>query len=287
MKLSKLWALVIVPIVLLFVAMGSVASDQDVLNWDAKFWTMEVKEYDGYYSFPRIVTTGVVDIVHPSFSTGVREWKTSKTSFRVSGSAFVVRPGVAITAAHCVQPAEATANTKWGPYTSVPLNVTDRIIRLYNHRPYPIIAKLYHIDTLMDVAILKFDVDAPLKPMPYEIFTPVTVRGVRLAVVVHDRLVPGVLSPKVRVKYGIVAHHGIDEMIPRKILPWLSPWDFSMGIVNIQPGDSGSPVFMMMCGKPVCVGIVRAIFDRTPLDGECDVAIAGRIYFFSRYLDLK
>lgn len=62
------------------------------------------------------------------------------------------------------------------------------------------------------------------------------------------------------IRYGTIISQKavLPKGCPPDLLPWFSLYDFTMDLV-IYPGDSGSPVFAFIDGKPVIIGLVRAL----------------------------
>jgi S1-C subfamily serine protease len=244
-------------------------------------WTMEsATTYEASFSFPRIETFGVAETLYPKSQTN--EWISSRGTFRLRGSAFVVRDGYVLTAAHCVVPTSVeVVIDRVSVYHTFPLNIITRTVMLYDYKTTSIIADVVYVDTENDVAILRADTTS-LVQMPYEIFFPVKIPGSRVAVVVHKRDEDGELTSDLEVQYGTITSPSICNIVPREEVPWFSMLDFSVDVA-IQPGDSGSPLFMWIDGKPTCVGIIRAGYRINPFTGKTNTAFAVEFYHYRRF----
>ncbi len=84
--------------------------------------------------------------------------------------------------------------------------------------------------------------------------------GDAIATIVKVRHADGSKSWYYEVRYGKIVSQKVvlPKGLPSDILPWFSMYDFTMELL-IYPGDSGSPVFAFSDGKPVIIGIARAV----------------------------
>lgn len=84
--------------------------------------------------------------------------------------------------------------------------------------------------------------------------------GDAVGVIVQKRNEDGSKSRWYEMRIGKIVSTGVKlpGVIDNSVLTWFQPEDFTMDI-KIYPGDSGSPVVVWLNGKPLIIGVVRAI----------------------------
>lgn len=195
-----------------------------------------------------------------------------KTNFLLRGVGFVIKEGYIITAAHVVHPATVrTIGDHSSITTETPIKVLSKHISISPEpdleRMFPgIPVELYHLDITRDIAILKYDKDAYdlLKPIPFKmVYTKGMEAGIK-----YDALTTGMAVATVvrerdedeKWEYSLEVRNAklISNKLPRVALHHVMlPTDFLVDIL-VYHGDSGSPVFAFICGKPVIIGVIRA-----------------------------
>ena len=211
-----------------------------------------------YFSYVRIETTGIAQGVYPHEGT----WRLREIEYAMRGSGFVLPGGFIITAAHVIVPEEvATPCSRYGVYVTKPFKVLTTTIKIFDYKDEPLIAWAFHIDIEFDTAVLRYDTTGDLlEPIPVELMTfakDMLEEGDIIATVVHVRDPDeNELESSVQILYGKVIKNGV-RTGQEEGIPWFNTQDITMDL-PIMPGDSGSPLFVFMHGKPYLIGVVRA-----------------------------
>ena len=206
--------------------------------------------------------------------------------FGQEGSGFYVGNGYWVTNFHVINPDQVLIQEGKGfSYIVHPIKITSRLITIgQNSNIGSVPAELIWCDQEQDLALLRVignweaSVDPGYRPgwtryEGYDILYP----GMSVACIVAMRDDDGDKVWTFEVRYGqIVAGKPVlPGQLPEDILPWFNMNDVTMTTM-IYPGDSGSPVFAFIDGKPVIIGVARA------LAGYYDWQ-TGIIYYYSYF----
>lgn len=244
------------------------------------------KEYvDLSTSVVKITSIGSIVTHYPVWDDVTRTYtlKEATAMFEMSGSGFLVAGGYVITAAHMVQPnggvVQDTKNSYFVGYGPT-VKILNRLVIISDGTT----ATVIYVDTAKDIAVLKLDGNWPaVEPLKYPMAYTYSNRttsplqaGDAVAVLVRVRNEDMSQGCWYEVRYGTVKapYVVIPEGNPIESMPWFDPNDITLNIA-IYPGDSGSPVFAFVDGKPVLIGIARAL-SWNPYTGEV-LAYAARI----------
>lgn len=188
------------------------------------------------------------------------------------GSTFYVGNGYFVTNTHVIEPAMITIEiTNTFSVITYPVKIISRVIMVgqgtgLGSAP----AELIYVDEERDIAIIRVIGNWPAFIDPG--YRPEFTRdysgdklfpGMPVAVIVAVRNAPELgdidKTPWFEVRYGTIVAGNVvlPEGLPAEILPWFSMNDVTMTTI-IYPGDSGSPVFAWIEGKPVIIGVARA-----------------------------
>lgn len=296
MKKTRLKSLLLAVAFTLITAFSSLA-------WDKQYPDptpfASVNDWRSSFAYPKVTATGTaMGIRSAGFNKEKQtyEWQKREVAWSTWGSSYVLKDGFAITAAHVVIPSSVV--TPKGPYSgfrSTPFKVLTTNILLWDYSSDPHPAKVWYIDRIQDIAILQYSPDNPaLKSPGYFITDQITAvkypyptapdtygmeQGDVLVMVTHKRGEDGELLFEYSVKTGkVLSPHPLvgDESAASS----MSIWDFVTDI-QVEGGDSGSPVFAFYQGKPVFVGILNAQWG----DGPVTVSIAAHIGQTWRYMN--
>lgn len=226
--------------------------------YDKKIPTNDIPTMAQYYTYVKIKTIGIAEGLYVGNDC---KYHSRKTPFELNGSGFVYKSGFILTAAHVIEPyVVETIESGVSSRVAEPVYVHDRTIFVYDYRDNPTIATLYHMDLEHDIALLVFPRYGVLQPMPYD-----SINGDRTLLEVGDVVCVVVrgrdgweMTNDIELKYGTVV--ATEPIITGGNVSWFNPYDITIDI-RIWPGDSGSPLFVFRDGKPVLVGIVRAIHE--------------------------
>lgn len=236
----------------------------------AKFETRLVK-HDAYYTFVTVNAQGTAEALYPksvsprfdgdTYIPSSWEWKRAEAYWSQIGSGTVVQPGWILTAAHVVEPEYVEIiMSPTTTFVTKPVKVNSTTILIRDYKGTPQIAWVHYIDRDRDVALLRYVPQGFLEPLDIKQSVDgfLLEAGDQLAIVVHERDELGKLDYRVKMKWGTVVKPGPTS--PHEhTTAWLSPTDFTMDIPLIG-GDSGSLVFAFENGKPVFIGIARAMY---------------------------
>jgi len=188
-------------------------------------------------------------------------WHTRETFYGQQGSGFVAEEGFIFTAAHIIIPDKVhTPIGKSGVLVAKPFKILTRTILIYDFRSNPLIAKLHYIDRELDIAILTYEPNGILEPANYEIHyaQDMLKKGDVVFSYLHKRD-EGRMTDNLEIKYGIVLANKPTTPKMGSGLSVFNPYDITISM-EIQPGDSGSPLFALRDGKPIFIGIIRMLY---------------------------
>lgn len=283
--LKKVLAALVI-ISLMFVATGF-AYDKNPGSFKEFPLTYRIPDYQEYEdlttyvdvstSITKILVLGTAEGLYPDMDTeGKTVAKRGVGIFGQEGSGFYVGRGYFVTNAHVVMPsAVAIQQSKHITWITRPIKIlTLQIMIGQNTGLGSCPGELIWIDYEYDLAIIKVVGNWPaLEALEYEL-------GWTLAY--GDRLYPGMAiativairqDPKIgdysksswfEVRYGeIIDTHAVvpgplgEGHDMELVLPWFNVNDVTTTL-TIYPGDSGSPVFGFVEGRPVIIGVARA-----------------------------
>ena len=233
--------------------------------------------YDGYFTYIRVRAIGTAEGMY--YDNG---WKTRETLFDQLGSGFVVKGGFVMTAAHVIIPETVyTPISKYGVHHTEPLKILDRMLLIYHYSDTPIIAKVHYINRELDVAILKYKPTGIFEPIPYEMeycwfeLEPDDV----VFSFLHKRNEDDEMMSDLELTYGKVLAK--EPTTPDMKVAWFSPYDITLEM-DIQGGDSGSPLFALRDGVPILIGVLRAMY----YDEVVSLTYAATLPKIRRYLHI-
>lgn len=213
--------------------------------------------HNGIFTYVRIQVIGTA--MGMVYDDG---WKKRETVFHQAGSGCVVKDGYILTAAHVLIPDKVmTPSSRYVTHQSEPIKVINRMILIYNFSNTPMLAKIHYINEVLDTAILKYEPIGVLEPLNYDIeyCQNEILKGDVVFSYLHKRNKDGSMSYELEPRYGFVLSR--EPTLPDNgSTAWFNPYDITL-YMNIQPGDSGSPLFAFRDGKPVLIGIIRAMYD--------------------------
>ena len=189
-------------------------------------------------------------------------------SFHQESSAVVLSPHLLATVAHALSPDSVDVNVKQGSITTVPLRISQMTITVYGDQDTNgIPADIAHKNEQYDLALVQTSPHAALVPLRYPtalsygtgdpanptgglmagdcVAAIVPVRNARHQSTGAHRLAVGKVLAKAPV--------AVNSMTQTKLNVNMFTTD-----VDVQPGDSGSPVLALQADKPVLVGLVAA-----------------------------
>ncbi len=253
------------------------------------------------FMYPKVTVTGTaLGIRSAGFNheTGYYEWQKRVTTWKAEGSGYVLKDGFVVTAYHVIYPNSVVTPT--GPsvsFRSAPFRVLTTNILLWDFSSTPYPATVWWADPLQDIVILQYPPNPALSSPGYSITDQITAHkypypvppdtyGMEqddaLVMVTHKRDEKDDLLPEYVVKRGkVLSPYPVLEDEGATVS--LSIWDFIIDI-QVETGDSGSPVFAFYQGKPVLVGILNAQWG----DGPVTVSIAahtGPIWKYMNFVD--
>jgi len=237
-----------------------------------------------YETFVTVKTIGIASALYPDLKSGEYRWIEGLCAFDIEGSGTVIASGYVITAAHVVEPDTVDVRTSMiSIFRTRPREVLSRYILVFDSEGSPVLAQIYMIDTNRDIAILKLQTNNFLIPFKAGLNperAQFTVGDV-IAMVVHKRDKAGTMTNDLTIVWGkVVAKRAISCRGEDK-LPWFSMWDFTMKM-EMQPGDSGSAIFVFHKGKPVLIGVGRAAMSNE--SGDLEYSYAAWAGGLQRYL---
>lgn len=191
-------------------------------------------------------------------------------AFAMEAHGVVVAPGIVVTAAHVVEPERVSIQTHAYAYWNVSIvDIRDRVISLGDDGTVP--AYIVKIDKEKDLVVLRYSSHAKFEPVltsPSSTYEQIPFLGfvdlleiteARIAVIANIRDENGEADWKSEVRYGDVLSAGPQLPIGSEyLLPAFSMNEFTMNI-PVYPGDSGSPVFLVVGDKAYLIGIVTKI----------------------------
>lgn len=212
--------------------------------------------YDGHFTYVMVKTIGTAMGMY--YDGG--KWSARETPYGLMGSGFVATEGFIFTAAHVIVPEEVgTQSGKSSVHITKPLKVLTRTIFIYDYKDTPLIAKLHYIDRNLDIAILKYNPTGILKPANYDLeYAQDMVKKDDVVFSWLHKRDDGEMTYELELKYGIILANGPTTPKMDSGLAWFNLYDITFHM-NIQPGDSGSPLFAFRDGKPIFIGIIRAM----------------------------
>ena len=212
-------------------------------------------------------------------------WGIRETLFVQQGSGYVVKDGFILTAAHVITPDKVeTQSGKWSVHITKPMKILTRIILIYDYKDVSIIAKIHYINSELDIAILKYKSNKILKSGGYEIEygQQMLKQDDVVFSFLHTRNENGFMTDNLKLRYGIVLSN--KPTVPKmdSSLAWFNEYDITLQM-EIQAGDSGSPLFALRDGIPILIGIIRATYN----DGIVSLGYAVTLPRIRRYLNIK
>jgi len=157
---------------------------------------------------------------------------------------------------------------------------------------------ILYTDPGSDIAVLFIDKNSPFRDTdislmfswwqeidgPYVIESPdVLSDGDAVGVIVRKRDENGNKTSWYEIRVGKIVSTGVKlpGVIDVSALTWFQPMDFTVDL-TIYPGDSGSPVVVWLKGKPLIIGVARAIA-KCGMTGE-QFSYATRLDFVVHFL---
>jgi hypothetical protein len=183
--------------------------------------------------------------------------------FTQQGSGTVIAPGSILTCAHVVVPqgieiAEGHSSTRVGRV----IKVTSTIVLLYDYKDTPVIGTIGYVDVASDLAIVHYNhkENSWFNPIeiPMEFGVEDLYENTLVCAVLHKRDAFGSMESDVHIRYGKIKYAYPYAPNPR-IVAWLNPLDITMDLF-VEGGDSGSALYAFRNGKPVLIGVVRAMY---------------------------
>jgi len=299
MKGKKLWAIVVGLIILVSpIAVWPFDREPGSLK-GFEYWA-EGPDYQEYEtppfidvsgSFTKCLVLGTAEGFYADFDKdGNLISRRAVGVYGQEGSTFYIGNGYWVTNTHVIKPASVTIEiTKNFSVITYPVRIISRVIMVgqgtgLGSAP----AELVYVDEERDIAIIKVIGNWPafIDPGYRPVFTQSDdgdelLPGIPVAVIVAVRtnLELGDLNktPWFEVRYGTIISGRVvlPEGLPTDILPWFSMNDVTMTTL-IYPGDSGSPVFAWIEGKPVIIGVARAA------GGVID-PVTGELHYYSYF----
>ena len=218
--------------------------------------------YNGSFSCPMIFATGTAAGLVPKYSPDLH-FKFQSGYWGQMGSGFVAARGFIFTAAHVINP-----DTIVLPESEVSSRETDTVVmtsRTVLIKGFPsgyVIGKVAYENRETDTAVIRYDpAEAEwLIPIAGTItYDPIKIeQGDKIVGITHKRGSGGVMENDVRVITGYIIQPYPDAPHER-VLPSLSRFDITC-FLPIHFGDSGSPLFAFANGKPILIGIIRAMY---------------------------
>ena len=190
-------------------------------------------------------------------------------TFHQESRAVALSPQVVATVAHALTPDSVEVKSeKQGVKTTVPLRVTRMTVEVYSDvEARGVAADIAHRNEPYDLALVHAPPQAALQPLPYPavlsygtgdpanptgglragdcVAAIVPVRNAESRDTGRHRLAVGKVLARVPV--------AVNSMTQTKLNVNMFTTD-----VDVQPGDSGSPVLALRAGKPVLVGMIAA-----------------------------
>jgi len=251
--MNRILVIIILALIIVGLAFLNFARAYDQMKPDVD----PVIDFDSNFTYIRVKVIGTATGMY--YNDG---WKTRETTYSQQGSGFVVKEGFIMTAAHVIIP--DMVHTQIGTSSvqaTKPLNILTRIILIYDYKDTPLIAKLHYIDQELDIAILKYNPTGILKPANYEIHyaQEMLKQGDVVFSYLHKRDEDGNATSDLEIVYGTVLSNLPTTPKMGSDVAFLSPYDITLQM-EIQGGDSGSPLFALDDGVPIYIGILRAMY---------------------------
>jgi len=247
---------------------NSIASESYIFDMElGKFEQFEGQKYINF-------STTIVEVRTSGHAVGCYwndegEYKKAYGFFEMLGVGFIVGDYV-ITASHLITPKEITIQVSDNFYLGVPpISLRDRQIRI-GEEIASVPAWIYYINEEYDIAItatgtpsskssIKYELAPTIMMEPWVGYIELLEEGVPVAVIARQiDEETNEWGAWFEIRYGkIRSNKAIVPETFKDVLLWFNLNDFTMDL-KINPGDSGSPVFAFIDGKPVIIGIVRA-----------------------------
>ena len=241
-----------------------------VISWNDNFTYVQVK------------VIGTVEGMY--YDSKKSCWKTREAFYGQQGSGFVAKDGFIFTASHVIIPDMVnTVSGQGSVHNTRPFKVLTRIILIYDYKSNPLIAKLHYLDETLDIAILKYEPNDILVPANYEIrYAQADIKsGDVVFSLLHKRDENDEMTSDLELRYGIVISNQPTTPKMGSELAWFNEYDMTIQM-EIQGGDSGSPLFAFENGVPIFIGIIRANYN----DEIVSLAYAVSLPNIRRYLNI-
>ena len=222
------------------------------------------------------LSTSIMDVYTIGTGEGSYPDLSSKTyikgvgTFGLGGTGFYIGDGYVVTAAHVVLPQEIEIQVGKNFFWVVPINREINKIILVGGSSFldgnaP--AEIIYINEEYDLALLKIIGNWPAGektgyPLAWTLGNAMMplMPGDAIATVVKKRDDKGNKEWSYEVRYGKII--ATTPILPPGMDPVVLAW-FNLNDITIElpifPGDSGSPLFAFQDGKPVIIGIIRAM----------------------------
>jgi S1-C subfamily serine protease len=296
MRLKKLLA-VVIGLIVLISPMAVLGFDRDagvLYGFEAWAQAGDYQEFEASLpykdvstSFTKCTVLGTAEGFYADFDKDGNLISRRGTGvYGQEGSVFYVGNGYWITNTHVIEPESVVIElTKNVSVVTYPIKILSKIITIGQATGLGSVpAELIYVDEERDICLLKVVGNWPAFIDPG--YRPEWTRtsagdrlfsGMSVAVLVSIRNAEGDKTPWFEVRYGKIVSTGVKLPgdLPNELLPWFSLNDVTTDLV-IYPGDSGSPVFAWIDGKPVIIGAARAAA------GYQDF-YSGDIYYYSYF----
>ena len=206
-----------------------------------------------------VITRGTAEVNYPKLDDRYMadHWTKGTGFFHREGSGFYVGKDLIVTAAHVVVPDHALARDPDCSFMMWEAPVSRVLSQLIYVNGYT--AEILYSNIENDLAILRVTCPHPFKALYQPTPSVCFFTGEALAVMVMTRTEEGeMIEARHELRYGTLEkHRAITVEGLEHTLPWFSLNDITIKVLII-PGDSGSPLFAFIDGKPHIVGINRA-----------------------------
>ena len=282
MKLLKKTLSILLMVGVLFLPVLGFAFDRHPSNFK-EFGDVLGEDYYGRHrdkvyidvstSITKVTCLGTAEGFIPDWNKNNLRFIKATGVFGQEGSGWYMGNGYWVTNAHVVNPGSIRIQaSKSLTFITSPIRILTKLITIgQNTGLGSVSAEVVYCDEEQDLALLKvvgnwlaFE-DLGYRPaFTSDAWGDMLFPGMPVAVIVAIRQDPGIgntdKTPWFEVRYGriIAAKPICPGELHNDLLPWFQLGDVTTDLM-IYPGDSGSPVFGFINGKPVFIGAARAV----------------------------